>query len=183
MEEYLIGVLKEVREPPVIIKIKKSDEYLKCLLGGEYTTFDYDDYTILYNKDYKNLTANVYINTFSKTGETMKGTLFAVAKDNKGNLISLNWGQAQRCKRVFEKESMNYKNFDENGRYIPRKKRNKTKKKNKNSSFVHDSNIENKQLIKDCLEDEPLVENQIIETFSKMTLLMMAFIKKVTNKK
>ena len=48
MEEYLIGVLKEVREPPVIIKIKKSDEYLKCLLGGEYTTFDYGDYSILY---------------------------------------------------------------------------------------------------------------------------------------
>ena len=126
--EFLVGVYKEVGKPPDIVKIKNDKAYLEKLLDGEYINQDYDDYTILYKKDSEHLLPNIYVNQYSKIGISLKGKVFAVSKDENGNLKSLNKEQAKRCITFFLRESFNYKNFDEYGRYIPRSKRKGNKK-------------------------------------------------------
>ena len=95
--EYLVGVYKEVGKNPDIIKIKNDKVYLEKLLNGEYANQDYDDYTILYKKQNDNLLANIYVDQYSKIGVSLKGKVFAVGKDEKGNLKSLNKEQAKKC--------------------------------------------------------------------------------------
>ena len=126
--EFLVGVYKEVGKPPDIVKIKNDKSYLEKLLDGEYTDIDYDDYTILYKKQSENLLANIYVDQYSKIGVSLKGKVFAVSKDEQGKLKSLNKDQAKRCITFFLRESFNYKNFDEHGRYIPRSKRKNNRK-------------------------------------------------------
>ena len=132
MNEFLVGVYKEVGKPPDIVKIKNDKVYFEKVLDGEYTTQDYDDYTILYKKDSEHLLPNIYVNQYSKIGISLKGKVLAVAKDENGNFKSLNKDQAKRCITFFLRESFNYKNFDEHGRYIPRSKRKSNKKIFKN---------------------------------------------------
>ncbi len=123
-KEFLVGLYKEVGKNPDIIKIKNQKDYLERLVDGEYTTLDYDDYVIIYKKKSENLLANVYVDRYSKIGISIKGKLFIVGKDEKGNFISLNKNQLFRCTNFLVKESFNYKNFDERGRFIPKSKRN-----------------------------------------------------------
>ena len=145
--EFLIGVYKEVGKPPDIVKIKNDKDYLEKLLDGEYINQDYDDYIILYKKDSEHLLPNIYVNQYSKIGISLKGKVFAVSKDENGNLKSLNKDQAKRCITFFLRESFNYKNFDEHGRYIPRSKRKGNKKifKNKKENTEQDKPPETKQ--------------------------------------
>lgn len=131
--DFLVGVYKEVGKTPDIIKIKNQKDYLEKLLDGEYTTIDYDDYTIIYKKKSNNLLANIYIDQYSKIGISLKGKVFAVSKDENDNFKSLSKDQAKRCISFFLKESFNYKNFDERGRFIPKSKRN-MQNRNKNIS-------------------------------------------------
>ncbi len=144
--EFLVGVYKEVGKPPDIVKIKNDKAYLEKLLDGEYTNIDYDYYTILYKKQSENLLANIYVDQYSKIGMSLKGKIFAVGKDENGNLKSLNKDQAKRCITFFLRESFNYKNFDEHGRYIPRRKR-KDKKifTNKKKNTETTNSLEQKQ--------------------------------------
>lgn len=152
MSEYLVGVYKEVGKNPDIIKVKNQKEYLEKLLDGEYANQDYDDFTILYKKDSDNLLSNIYVNQCSKIGLSLKGKIFAVGKDEKGNFKSLTKEQARKCITYFLKEAFNYKNFDEHGRYIPRSKRkNKNIFKNKNNSSVQE---ENKQIQEKAVQQE-----------------------------
>ena len=144
--KYLVGVYKEVAKNPDIIKIKNDKVYLEKLLDGEYANQDYDDYTILYKRDSENLLANVYVDQYSKIGCSLKGKIFAVAKDENGNFKSLNKEQAKKCITFFLREAFNYKNFDENGKYIPRSKR-----KNKNI-FKNKNQTQEKQEIKQVQE-------------------------------
>ena len=147
MNEFLVGVYKEVGKQPDIVKIKNDKAYLEKLLDGEYISQDYDDYTILLKKDSEHLLPNIYVDQYSKIGISLKGKLFAVSKDENGNLKSLNKDQAKRCITFFLRESFNYKNFDEHGRYIPRSKRKGNKKifKNKNENTEQDKPPEKKQ--------------------------------------
>ena len=136
--EYLVGVYKEVGKTPDIIKIKNQKEYLEKLVDGEYTNLDYDDYTIIYKKNSNNLLSNIYVDQYSKIGTSLKGKVFAVGKNDNGTFKSLTKEQARKCISFFLKESFNYKNFDEQGRYIPRSQRKNNKKifgnKNKQSN-------------------------------------------------
>ena len=106
MSEYLVGIYKEIGKKPDIVKIKNQKEYLEKLLDGEYLTQDYDDYTILYKKNADNLLPNVYVDQYSKIGISLRGKLFAVGKDENGNLISLNKDQARRCITFFLRKSL-----------------------------------------------------------------------------
>jgi len=134
MNEFLVGVYKEVGKNPDVIKIKNQKEYLEKLLDGEYTNQDYDDYTILYKKQSDNLLANIYVDQYSKIGISLKGKIFAVGKDEKGNLKSLTKEQARKCITFFLRESFNYKNFDEHGRYLPKSARKNRKIFNNNKN-------------------------------------------------
>ena len=146
MSEYLVGIYKEIGKKPDIVKIKNQKEYLEKLLDGEYLTQDYDDYTILYNKNADNLLPNIYVDQYSKIGISLRGKVFAVGKDEKGNLISLNKDQARRCITFFLRKAFNYKNCDEYGRPLPRSKR-KNKKifKNKNDSSSEEGKSKNEE--------------------------------------
>ena len=42
MNEFLVGVYKEVGKNPDVIKIKNQKAYLEKLLDGEYANQDYD---------------------------------------------------------------------------------------------------------------------------------------------
>ena len=134
MNEFLVGVYKEVGKNPDVIKIKNQKEYLEKLLDGEYTNQDYDDYTILYKKNSDNLLANIYVDQYSKIGISLKGKVFAVGKDEKGNLKSLTKEQARKCITFFVRESFNYKNFDEHGRYLTKSARKNRKIFNNNKN-------------------------------------------------
>lgn len=155
MNEFLVGVYKEVGKPPDIVKIKNDKVYFEKVLDGEYTTQDYDDYTILYKKDSEHLLPNIYVNQYSKIGISLKGKVLAVAKDENGNFKSLNKEQAKRCITFFLRESFNYKNFDEHGRYIPRSKRKCNKKifKNKKENTEQEKSPETKQ--QDVSQNKP----------------------------
>lgn len=155
MNEFLVGVYKEVGKPPDIVKIKNDNTYLEKLLDGEYIFQDYDDYTILYKKDSESLLPNIYVNQYSKIGISLKGKVLAVAKDENGNFKSLNKDQAKRCITFFLRESFNYKNFDEHGRYIPRSKRKGNKKifKNKKENTEQEKSPETKQ--QDVSQNKP----------------------------
>lgn len=146
--EYLVGVYKEVGKTPDIIKIKNQKDYLERLVDGEYTNIDYDDYTIIYKKNSNNLLSNIYVDQYSKIGISLKGKIFAVGKDEKGNFKSLTKDQAKKCISFFLRESFNYKNFDEKGRYIPRSQRKKNKKifgNNNKENIEHPKTTEEKQ--------------------------------------
>ena len=141
MNNYLIGVYKEVAQKPVVIKIENKKEYIKLLLDGEFEEFEYDDYVVLYKKDNKNLLANIYINTFSFVGLTIKGNIFIVAKDQLGNFISINRGQFNRATSMILRQQVSYKKFDEKGRYIPKYLRENNKNKNKQRLLSNDRDL------------------------------------------
>ena len=174
MSEYLVGIYKEIGKKPDIVKIKNQKEYLEKLLDGEYLTQDYDDYIILYKKNADNLLPNVYVDQYSKIGISLRGKLFAVGKDENGNLISLNKDQARRCITFFLRKSFNYKNCDEYGRPLPRSRR-KNKKifKNKNDSASEDAKSnENNQINKQSQEktvqqEQPPVKSVSLEDLGK----------------
>lgn len=157
MNEYLLGIYKEVGKNPEVIKIKNQKEYLEKLLDGEIATLDYDDYTIIYKKASDNLLANVYVSQYSKIGISLKGKIFAVGKDENGNFKSLNKEQAKRCITHFLKESFNYKNFDENGKYIPKSKKKSNKKifNNSKSQQIEQPTSEEKKQVNAVQENKP----------------------------
>lgn len=162
MSEYLVGVYKKVGKKPDIIKIKNQKDYLERLVDGEYTTLDYDDYVIVYKKKSDNLLANVYVDRCSKMGISIRGKLFIVGKDKKGNLISLNKDQFLRCTKFLVKESFNYKNFDEYGRYIPKSKRNSKKLfDNKNNLNKNMSNLN--ENVKSDINHQPSTNESIVQ--------------------
>ena len=169
MSEYLVGVYKEVGKNPDIVKIKNQKEYLEQLLDGEYTNQDYDDYTILYKKNSDNLLANIYVNQYSKIGLSLKGKIFAVAKDDNGNLKSLNKEQAKKCISFFLREAFNYKNFDEHGKFIPRSKR-KNRDIFKNKSNSTSEKQEPKQIQEKAVQKEQPQPQKINMTDMAKTL-------------
>lgn len=84
MENYLIGIYKEVGKTAEFKKVENTKEELKKLVGGEFGTTTYNDFLIIYKKDDSNLKPNIYINNgFMKIGKTIRGNLFIVKKDFK----------------------------------------------------------------------------------------------------
>ena len=139
------------------------------MLDGEYTNQDYDDYTILYKKDSDNLLANIYVNQYSKIGLSLKGKVFAVGKDDNGNLKSLNKEQAKKCITFFLRESFNYKNFDEHGKFIPRSKR-KNRDIFKNKSNPTNEKQEPKEIQEKAVQQEQPQPQKISMTDMSKTL-------------
>lgn len=184
-KEFLVGVYKEVGKNPDIIKIKNQKNYLERLVNGEYTTLDYDDYVIIYKKKSDNLLANVYVDRYSKMGISIKGKLFIVGKDKNGNFISLNKDQFLRCTKFLVKESFNYKNFDEYGRYIPKSKRNSKKlfdnKNNLNKIMPNLSENKksefNKQITNETINVNKISDEQTLKMILKILFTLLEFVK------
>ncbi len=178
--EFLVGLYKEVGKNPDIIKIKNQKDYLERLVDGEYTTLDYDDYVIIYKKKSENLLANVYVDRYSKIGISIKGKIFIVGKDEMGNFISLNKNQLFRCTNFLIKESFNYKNFDERGRFIPKSKRN-MRSRNKNiSNLDKKTKLETNNQIsinESSTNLNNVSDEQILKMILKILFTLLDFIK------
>lgn len=138
MSEFVIGVYKEVGKEPDLKKVKNTKEDLEQLVGGEIATVKYDDYVIIYKKDSDSMLGNVCLDVKGYGLDlSLKGTIFVVNQDENGEFKSLNKQQALKSTGVLIRKSFNYKNFDENGRYLTksqRRKRNKQNNTNKTNS-------------------------------------------------
>ena len=138
MSEFVIGVYKEVGKEPDLKKVKNTKEDLEQLIGGEIATVKYDDYVIIYKKDSDSMLGNVCLDVKGYGLDlSLKGTIFVVNQDENGEFKSLNKQQALKSTGVLIRKSFNYKNFDENGRYLTksqRRKRNKQNNTNKTNS-------------------------------------------------
>lgn len=186
-KEFLVGVYKEVGKNPDIIKIKNQKDYLERLVDGEYTTLDYDDYVIIYKKKSDNLLANVYVDRYSKIGMSIKGKLFVISKDEKGNFISLNKDQFLRCTKFLVQESFNYKNFDEHGRYIPKSKRNAKMRFNNQNNLTKDKSNSNENIKSDINQQtstnesiaqlNKLSDEQTLKMILKLLFTLLEFVK------
>lgn len=111
MEDFLIGVYKDVGQEPKIIRIEDSLDNLKELIGGEIETIKYKEFIIIYNKNNKNLISNIWIDTgFLKLGTTIRGRIFIINIDENENFKSLTKEQADKCKRMLVNKSFNYEN-------------------------------------------------------------------------
>lgn len=138
MSEFVIGVYKEVGKEPDLKKVKNTKEDLEQLIGGELATVKYDDYVVIYKKNSDNMLGNVCLDVKGYGLElSLKGTIFVVNQDENGEFKSLNKQQALKSTGMLIRKSFNYKNFDENGRYLTksqRRKRNKQNNTNKTNS-------------------------------------------------
>lgn len=138
MSEFVIGVYKEVGKEPDLKKVKNTKEDLEKLVGGEIATVKYDDYVVIYKKNSDNKLGNVCLDVKGYGLDlSLKGTIFVVNQDENGEFKSLNKQQALKSTGVLIRKSFNYKNFDENGRYLTksqRRKRNKQNNTNKTNS-------------------------------------------------
>lgn len=138
MSEFVIGVYKEVGKEPDLKKVKNTKEDLEKLVGGEIATVKYDDYVVIYKKNSDNMLGNVCLDVKGYGLDlSLKGTIFVVNQDENGEFKSLNKQQALKSTGVLIRKSFNYKNFDENGRYLTksqRRKRNKQNSTNKTNS-------------------------------------------------
>lgn len=113
MENFLIGIYKDVGKEPEFRKVRNTLEDLKELLGGDFESIKYENFIILYKKNNKNLIPNIWINTgFLKIGTTIKGNIFVVNKDEKGKFKSLEKYQAIKCRKILIEKSFNYENLN-----------------------------------------------------------------------
>lgn len=114
MENFLIGIFKDVGKEPEFIKINNSLERLKQLIGGDIETIKYQNFIIIYNKNNKNLIPNIWIDTgFLKLGTTIRGKVFIVKIDENGNLESLTKEQCLKCRDILVNKSFKYENLNQ----------------------------------------------------------------------
>ena len=114
MEDFLIGVYKDVGQEPKIIRIEDSLDNLKELIGGEIETIKYKEFIIIYNKNNKNLISNIWIDTgFLKLGTTIRGKVFILKINEEGTFKSLTEEQAYECKKMLINKSFNYENSNQ----------------------------------------------------------------------
>lgn len=143
MSEFVIGVYKEVGKEPDLKKVKNTKEDLEKLVGGEIATVKYDDYVVIYKKNSDNMLGNVCLDVKGYGLDlSLKGTIFVVNQDENGEFKSLNKQQALKSTGVLIRKSFNYKNFDENGRYLTKSQRRKRNKQNNNANKTTPSQLD-----------------------------------------
>ena len=148
MNKFLIGVYKEVGKEPELKKVKNTFEDIKQLIGGEIESIKYEDFIILYKKNSNNLMPNIWINTgFLKIGTTIRGNVFVIGKDKKGNFISLNKNQFLKCIKLLINESFNYKTNNKKTKYIDKRNYNQ----NLNQYKVQENKLSNNDISKELI--------------------------------
>ena len=125
MSDKLIGVFKEVGKKPQIKVIWNSKEDIEKLIGGEYESVKSDVFTIIYRKNSNAMLPNVCIDFKGRgIGTSIKGNLFAVKENEKGEFCSFsNVEESAKVARFLDRQGLDYTNFDENGRYLTRAER------------------------------------------------------------
>lgn len=132
MGDKLFGVYKEVGKEPRPKVIWNTEEDIKKLLGGDYTSIKCSKFTIIYRKNSESMLANVCIDIQGRgLGTSIKGKLFVVKENEKGEFISFpNMDELGNVANFLKAKALDYKNFDEKGRYMTRAERRKRELEN-----------------------------------------------------
>ena len=89
-----------------------------------------------------------WINTgFLKIGTTIRGNVFVIGKDKKGNFISLNKSQFLKCIKLLINESFNYKTNNKKTKYIDKRNYNQ----NLNQYKVQENKLSNNDISKELI--------------------------------
>ena len=183
MEEYLIGVYKEIGKKPTLLKVINTRKELEKLIGGEFSIYNHKDFAVLYKKDTKNLLGNVYFEEYSKIGNSIRGTIFAIIYDNTSQFKSFNKEQALNCINLLIQQSINYNNFHDNRKYTSKNKNSlafkyEAKRNYNNSSIRNNYNnrqyMTNNHIIK-------LSDNELLNMIYKISLILVNTITKLSN--
>lgn len=133
--ENVIVVYKEVGKNPDFIKIKNTKEEFETLVGGEFEIHKYDDFYIIYKKESQNLLPNIYVDNYLKIGDTIRGTIFAVNKNENDQFETLTKEQAVKIHQLFTRKAFDYSNCDENGNLFSKRDLRRRNKRNRNINF------------------------------------------------
>lgn len=127
MADKLYGVYKEVGKKPVPKVIWNTEEDIKKLLGGEYTNMKCSKFTILYRKNSDAMLANICVDVQGRgIGTSIKGKLFAVKENEKGEFVSFsNMDEIVSVAKFLDAKGVDYSKFDKHGKYLTRAERRK----------------------------------------------------------
>lgn len=118
MDEYIIVVYKEVGKDPEFKKIKNSMQEFETILGGRIKQINFkNEFVIISKEESSTLRPNIYISEHLKLGTVVRGTII-VAKLENNSFKSLTKEQAIKYREFLIKESFDYSNFDDDGKYI-----------------------------------------------------------------
>lgn len=185
MEEYLIGIYKEIGKSPILLKISNTKESLEKLVGGEFKIYYHKDFAILYKKDSKNLLGNVYFEEYSKIGKSIRGTIFAIIHDNTCKFKSFNKEQALNCINLLIQQSINYNNFNGSRKYTSKNKNSLAfkheAKRNYNNLSVR-NNYNNRQYMTNNYNNNiKLSDNELLNIIYKISIILVNTITKFTD--
>lgn len=98
--ENIVIAYKEVGKKPVFMNIENSIESFEKLLKDEIKIIQFDNYTIVYKKHSQNLEPNIWVETnFFSLGETIRGTVFLVNRDEKRKFYHIEIRTSKEYKR------------------------------------------------------------------------------------
>ena len=147
MADKLIGVFKEVGKKPEPKVIWNTKEDLEKLIGGEIASIKCDSFTIIYKKNSDAMLANICVDIKGKgIGTSIKGRLFAVKENEKGEFYSFsNIDEAAKIARFLNRQGVDYTNFDEHGKYLTRVERKRRAYEERRKRNVRNINNEMKK--------------------------------------
>lgn len=118
-QNNLIVLYKKVGRSPELIKIKDSLEEKEKLVDGNILVIPYDDILIICNE--KNQKARIKPNIIFDN-KTISGDCFVVGDYfENGEFKSLTKEQVIKYFNLFQRKSVDYSHFDENGKFLSRK--------------------------------------------------------------
>lgn len=175
---FLIIVYKEVGKEPEFKKVENKQEVLENLVGGKLDFIPYEEITIVAKKDRDNLKPNIFVNTnLLGINTSIKGTIFILCKEN-DNFKSVSKEQALKYRDFLIKASFKYDNFDENGRYISKRKRKKEKMRNRNQNLERGLNDTE---VSTPMENTPNIELNFEETLQMILAIQTVILKFIKN--
>ena len=127
MADKLYGVFKEVGKEPRPKVIWNTKEDIEQLIGGEIVTVKCEQFTIIYKKNSDSMLANICIDIKGQgIGTSIKGNLFAVKENEKGEFISFpNVEELAKVAKFLDRQGLDYAKFDEHGRFLTKAERKK----------------------------------------------------------
>lgn len=175
--ENLIVLYKEVEKVPDFKKIENNEDVFKELIGGELDFIPYEEVVIVARKNRENLKPNIYINTeFLRIGSSIRGTLLVLCKEN-DTFKSLSKEQAMKYREFLIRASFNYDNFNEKGRYIPKREKDITQLGNFTFIKQTDRTNDNETSITTKVPSQDCNSEEVLKMILAIQTVILKFIK------
>ena len=166
MADKLYGVYKEVGKEPRPKVIWNTKEDIEKLIGGEFESIKSEEFTIIYKKNSESMLANVCIDLKGRgIGTSIKGKLFAVKENEKGEFVSFSSvEELTKVAKFLNKQGLDYTKFDEHGKFLTRAERKKRAyqekiKRKQEIQNVNDLSVSNKYF-EDNFRLVPVINNE-----------------------